>query len=133
MKYLLDTNICIHYLNGTSRTVREKLQSLTPRDIALCAIVKSELLAGACKSAVYDKVRSRLDLFFGHFVSLPFDDAAADIYGKVRSDLERAGMVIGPYDMQIASIAIAHDLTLVTNNTEEFSRIQNLHLEDWIE
>ncbi|HPJ40345.1 MAG TPA: type II toxin-antitoxin system VapC family toxin [Spirochaetota bacterium] len=132
MKYLLDTNICIHYLNGTSLSVRERLQTLSPRDIALCAVVKSELLAGAYKSAVYDKVRSRLDVFFHAFESLPFDDIAADIYGKVRSDLEQVGMVIGPYDMQIASIAIAHNLTLVTHNTREFSRIQNLRYENWV-
>jgi tRNA(fMet)-specific endonuclease VapC len=62
---------------------------------------------------------------------LPFDDAAADQYGAIRHDLESIGQVIGPLDIQIAAIALAHGCTLVTHNTAEFSRVQGLRFEDW--
>lgn len=70
-------------------------------------------------------------VFCSLFVSLPFDDRAAEIYGQVRSELEKQGKLIGPNDLLIASIAIAHSVTLITHNTSEFSRISNLKIEDW--
>jgi tRNA(fMet)-specific endonuclease VapC len=63
--------------------------------------------------------------------NLPFDDFAAEIYGRIRAELEAAGMLIGPYDMMIAAIALANDLTLVTHNTREFGRVAGLKIEDW--
>lgn len=65
------------------------------------------------------------------FVSLPFDDGCTEIYGGVRTNLERAGTPIRPYDLQIASIAIANNLILVTHNVDEFQRITELKIEDW--
>lgn len=129
--YLLDTNVCIRYLNGKSDAVIKRMRELSPDSIFLCSVVKSELLAGAYKSTSSKKILSRLMYFFEMFSSYPFDDAAADIYGKVRSVLESKGLIIGPYDLQIASIALVHDLVLVTNNTKEFKRISGLKLEDW--
>jgi tRNA(fMet)-specific endonuclease VapC len=69
--------------------------------------------------------------FLQQFVSMPFDDAAAMVYGTIRANLAKAGTPIGPNDLQIAAIALANELTLVTHNTREFSRIQGLKLEDW--
>ena len=66
-------------------------------------------------------------------ISFPFDDAAALIYGEVRAKLSQAGRLIGPYDLQIAAIALANRLILVTHNTEEFSRVGGLKLKDWEE
>jgi tRNA(fMet)-specific endonuclease VapC len=73
----------------------------------------------------------KLNAFVSPFASLPFDDQGARICAEVRSQLERAGTVIGPHDLQIAAIALQHGLTLVTHNTREFSRISGLKLEDW--
>jgi tRNA(fMet)-specific endonuclease VapC len=70
-------------------------------------------------------------LFFRQFISLPFDDSCAEIYGKVRTDLEKKGTSISSNDIQIASIALANDLILVTHNVREFSRIEGLKIEDW--
>jgi tRNA(fMet)-specific endonuclease VapC len=70
-------------------------------------------------------------LFLQQFVSLPFDDSCAEIYGKIRADLAMAGTPISSNDIQIASIALANHLTLVTHNIREFSRIEGLKLEDW--
>jgi tRNA(fMet)-specific endonuclease VapC len=64
------------------------------------------------------------------FLTIPFDDAAAEEYGKLRAYLS-AGDVIGPNDLMIAAIALAHSVTLVTHNTSEFSRAPGLMLEDW--
>ena len=69
--------------------------------------------------------------FFSRYRSLPFDDVAADVYGRIRAELESKGTPIGPNDLLIAAIAVANDLTLVTHNTNEFSRVTGLVLEDW--
>ena len=77
------------------------------------------------------KVLQRLQAFLGAFQSLPFDDAAAEAYGRLRAELARRGTPIGPNDLMIAAIALVHDLTLVTHNTAEFSRVSDLRFEDW--
>ncbi len=131
MTYLLDTNVCICYLNGRSESVKERFEALHPADIFLCSVVKSELLAGAYKSNNRQRTLEKLRLFFAPLQSLPFDDEAAVVYGQIRSNLERRGTPIGPYDLQIASIAIAKGLVLVTHNLREFGRVRGLILEDW--
>ncbi len=72
-----------------------------------------------------------MDKFLRRYMTLPFDDNAAQICGEIRADLARKGTPIGPYDVQIAAIALANNLTLVTHNTREFSRVPNLLLDDW--
>lgn len=131
MRYLLDTNACIKYINGDSESVKLKLQSYKPEDILLCSIVKSELLYGVLKSTNKAKNREKLELFFAPFDSLSFDDPCGVIYSEIRAALEKKGSIIGAYDMQIAAIAIHHNLTLITHNTKEFSRIGDLKIEDW--
>ncbi len=64
-------------------------------------------------------------------MSLPFDDDAAEVFARIRFHLESRGMVIGPYDLQIASIALVHQLTVVTHNVAEFGRVPGLTVEDW--
>ena len=71
--------------------------------------------------------------FFNRFISLPFDDTAAEIYGRIRSRLEKVGTPIGPNDLLIAAIAVANQITLITHNTAEFGRIEDLKIEDWEE
>jgi tRNA(fMet)-specific endonuclease VapC len=83
------------------------------------------------KSGNPTKNLQRLYLFVKPFISLPFDDKAAEIYGQIRNRLEQAGTPIGSNDLTIASIAIANNVILVTHNTGEFGRVDNLHLEDW--
>jgi len=70
--------------------------------------------------------------FLTLFQVVDFDLLSAEIFGKIRSSLEKKGNIIGPYDLQIASIAMARDFILVTNNTNEFSRIKSLKLENWV-
>jgi len=131
MTYLLDANTCINYLNGRSEPIRRRIESLRPDNLALCSVVKAELLFGAVKSGRSAENFAKLRRFFARFASLPFDDAAAEVYGRIRARLERAGSPIGPNDLLIAAIALAHQRTLVTHNQDEFGRIEELNLEDW--
>ena len=129
--YLLDTNTCIHLLNGSSEAVASQMQSLSPSEIALCSIVKAELLYGTRNSKRVEENLKLLDRFFTPLTSLPFDDRCAEEYGIIRAQLTAQGSPIGPNDLLIAAIARTHDVTLVTHNTKEFSRITGLRLTDW--
>jgi tRNA(fMet)-specific endonuclease VapC len=131
MTYLLDANTCIRYLNGRSLSVVTRVAATSPDQIVLCSVVKGEMWFGARRSADPAGNRARQDEFFAQFVTLSYDDAAADHYSRLRADLARIGKPIGPNDMMIAAIALAHELILVTHNTAEFSRIEGLSLEDW--
>lgn len=131
MKYLLDTNVCIRFLNGRSERIREQISIQDPLDIVLCSVVKAELFYGAMKSQNPQRNLAKQREFVDYFISLPFDDEAAIQYGKIRSELEKAGTPIGPNDTLIAAIAQANDLILVTHNLREFGRINDLQLEDW--
>jgi tRNA(fMet)-specific endonuclease VapC len=131
MNYLLDTNVCIRYLQGRLPSIREAIHSKSPKQIVICSIVRAELFFGAMKSNCPTETLAIQRQFIDHFPTLSFDDEAALIFGKIRADLQRQGQPIGPYDLQIAAIALANDLTLVTHNTREFSRIDKLRLTDW--
>ncbi|PMB53139.1 VapC toxin family PIN domain ribonuclease [Fischerella thermalis CCMEE 5201] len=131
MNYLLDTNTCIRYLNRKSISIYNRLNLLSPRDIFLCDVVKFELYYGAYRSSRQQENLETLRVFFSEFVSLPFDSQAAAICGYIRSQLTKQGTPIGAYDLQIAAIALANDLTLVTHNVAEFSRVDELKIEDW--
>lgn len=131
MIYLLDTNVCIKYLNGQSDKIVKKISFLSPDDIVICSVVRAELFAGAYKSKSFQKTYKKLITFLNVFPSLPFSDEDSDIFGNIRAELEKKGQPIGPLDLQIASIALSNNLVLVTHNTKEFSRIKKLKIEDW--
>ncbi|WP_071188345.1 type II toxin-antitoxin system VapC family toxin [Trichormus sp. NMC-1] len=131
MKYLLDSNVCIQYLNKRSEKIIQRLQDLSDIDIVVCSIVKAELFYGAMRTHNPAKTMQKQQEFLNRFISLKFDDECAVIYGEIRSKLAAKGTPIGNNDLHIAAIAIANNLTLITHNTREFSRIDNLKLEDW--
>ena len=131
MIYLLDTNVCVRYLNGRSPAIKRRLEETDPNSIALCSVVKGELLFGAVKSQVPVATMSRLMQFMSAFESYPFDDRCAEVYARIRADLEKRGLPIGPNDTLIAATAIARQATVVTANTREFARIDGLRWEDW--
>ena len=131
MRYLLDTNTCIRYINGRAPRIREFMRTIADTDIAISTVTMGEMYAGSAKSQHPQHSRTRQDAFFMRFVSLSFDEAAADEFGRIKAHLELAGTPIGPYDMQIAAIALVHGLIVVTHNTKEFSRIHWLKVEDW--
>lgn len=131
MKYLLDTNVCIVYLKGQNTNLRTRLESCPVEDLVICSVVRFELRYGALKSQRVTENLRQQELFLSQFPSLPFDDQAAEYCGQIRTELEMKGMPIGGYDLQIAAIAVANGLTLITHNVREFGRIQGLNFEDW--
>ena len=129
--YLLDTNACIHLLRNTSPHLLHRSRQHDPSEIKLCSVVRAELLYGAHRSSQREANMALLERFFAPFESIPFDDESAGHYGQIRFGLEKAGKTIGPNDLMIASIARSRDLVLVTHNTDEFSRVPDLRIEDW--
>ncbi|MDP1636287.1 MAG: type II toxin-antitoxin system VapC family toxin [Gallionellaceae bacterium] len=131
MIYLLDTNVCIHLLNEKHSRVTQNFRQHSPADIVLCSVVKAELLYGARRSQRMESNLQLLKAFFAPLQSLPFDDECAEHFGQIHADLLNQGKPIGPNDTLIAAIARAHDATLVTHNTAEFSRVAGLRMADW--
>ena len=131
MLFLPDTNVWIRHLNPAPSVVKARLAAFPPSQITLCDVVKAELYYGAFKSARCEANLALLKVLFSGFGSFSFDGEAARIFGELRAELARKGTPVGPYDLQIAAIALANNCTLVSHNTDEFSRISGLNLEDW--
>ena len=131
MKYLLDTDICVFLLSGREPKVHLWMQAVPPTDIAISSVTQGEMYSGAARSQQPVRTRETQFDFFLRYASLPFDDAAATVYGMIDGYLKNRGIAIGPLDTQIAAIAMAHSLTVVTHNTKHFSRIPELQIEDW--
>jgi tRNA(fMet)-specific endonuclease VapC len=129
--FLLDTNTCVAYLRNRNPLVVQRMQARRPDEIRLCSVVQAELYYGAYHSPKPSANLALLARFLPQFLSLPFDDVAAEVYGRIRADLAAKGTPIGPNDLLIAAIAIANHCTLVTHNTMEFSRVTGLPLDDW--
>lgn len=133
MIYMLDTNICIYAIKHKPEKVFQKLQEIDPEDVCVSSVTYAELVHGVEKSAAVEKNRLALSLLLANIEIMDFDVNAADCYGKIRADLEKKGKPIGPLDMMIAGHAQSLDLTIVTNNVKEFSRVENLKIENWVE
>jgi tRNA(fMet)-specific endonuclease VapC len=133
MQYLLDTNICIYLIKQKPPKVLARFQTLALSDIGISSITVAELEYGVYKSQQQGGNRSALMQFLMPLEIVEFDQAAAKIYGLIRSDLESRGLVIGSMDMLIAAHAMSLGVILVSNNLREFSRIANLYLENWAE
>jgi len=131
MKYSLDTNACIRAINRRSLAIRRKILSVPTRDIIVCSIVRGELAYGAAKSQTPGASAAKQQKFLKPYATLPFDDQAAQEYGRIRAHLTAAGTPIGAYDMQIAAIAVVHGLIVITHNTKEYNRIPWVEIEDW--
>ncbi len=127
MIYLLDTNTWIVYLRQTDPVLVQKIQRTNPADIRLCSVVLGELFYGAFHGAPAHQPHNLglLAQLRASFLSVAFDDAAAEEYGRIRADLAAGGMLI-------AAVARFHRFVLVTHNTAEFSRVSGLTLEDWL-
>jgi tRNA(fMet)-specific endonuclease VapC len=131
MQYLLDTNICIYIIKKKPQKVLDKFQTLAISDVGVSLITVAELEYGVAKSQQQEKNRASLTQFLLPLEIVEFNQAAATIYGSIRSDLESRGVIIGAMDLLIAAHALSLGVTLVTNNIREFSRIPALLLENW--
>lgn len=131
MKYMLDTNICIYAIKHKPDIVIKKFLSHDPEEICISAITYAELMHGVEKSMAVEKNRVAMSLFLSPITILQFDERAAEEYGRIKAELEKKGIPIGPMDTLIAGHARSSGLILVTNNTREFSRVTGLAVEDW--
>lgn len=131
MNYYLDTDICIFALRGKFPAIQEWIKSFSPDKIKIHSIVKAELLLGALKSPNSKRVQEIIERFLEPFEVIPFSNQCALVYSNIRYHLEKAGQIIGPNDLLIASSVLANQGTLVTHNIKEYSRIRNLKIQDW--
>ncbi len=131
MLLLPDSNVWIRLIKGKSPSLIARWRGNAAEDLAVCAIVKGELWHGAHKYENPDRRRAVVDFWLAPYQSLPFDDAAAHHYADIRHHLESRGEVIGPNDLKIAAICLAHDVTPVSANVGEFRRVPGLRVEDW--
>jgi len=132
--YLLDTNACLALINGHPPAVRARLQKATAAGshVLVSSIALFELWYGVAKSSKQEFNRKRLEAFVsGPVLVLPFDDADSRAAGAARAALESSGKPIGAYDVLMAGQALRHQLTLVTANVSEFSRVKGLIWQDW--
>lgn len=129
--YLLDTNIISYWMRGDQRLI-ERIKSVSPGDLSLSAITMAEIYYGIEKSPVKKMARrAKIERICSQLEIYPFDEPAAAKYGPIRAKLEKQGTIISEQDLQIAAIAMANRLCVVTHNTKEFSRIDKLQVEDW--
>jgi tRNA(fMet)-specific endonuclease VapC len=129
---LLDTNTCIYFLNRTSERLINRFKELSPSQIRLPSITVAELYYGAEKSKARSRNQERVKQFVSVFQIVPFGEKACGTYAKIRCALEKSGKPIGPMDLLIASISLAHNFMLVTNNVREFKRVKQLKMENWL-
>ena len=133
MRYMLDTNICIYVIKHKPEKVFQKLESIDPRDVCISSVTYAELICGVEKSSEVERNRVALSLLLSNIEIVSFDVDAANAYGKIRADLESKGTPIGPLDTMIAGHAVSLGCTIVTNNTREFSRVNDLKIDNWAE
>lgn len=122
MRYLLDTNCCIYLFSGTHPALIRRVSETAQGEIVLSAITYAELILGSNRGRLPDS--TALQLLVAQMPVLPFDDAAADIYGSL--PFKR-----GSFDRLIAAHALSLDLTFVTHNVADFDDVPDLKVEDW--
>ena len=133
MKYLLDTNMCIYAMKHHAPVLR-RMQLAKQDGLCVSAIVAAELAFGVARSAPEHREKNQLSLkrFLGAIPVQPWPSEAIWLYGSMRQSLKQAGTPIGELDLLIAAHAQVNALTLVSNNTREFERIEGLKLENWV-
>jgi tRNA(fMet)-specific endonuclease VapC len=134
VNYLLDTNVCIALINGSSTKVRSRFIQAVHRhaELTTSLIVAHELWYGVAKSQQVARNANALTVFLSREVALlDYSEQDAQAAGEIRAELERQGQRIGEYDTLIAGQAFSRNLVLVTANTREFGRVKGLIVEDW--
>lgn len=132
MRYLLDTDTCIHLLRGQPEVVAQAA-NCNPSQLAISAVTRYELLYGVerCPPAWRKKEGKKVQLLLDHLFLLSFTGETAAHAANIRAALDAAGHPIGPMDVLIAATALENGLSLVTNNLAEFGRVPGLSCFTW--
>ncbi|MDZ4779513.1 MAG: type II toxin-antitoxin system VapC family toxin [Planctomycetia bacterium] len=131
MKFLLDTDICSAVMRRPA-ALSHRFFQYGMENIAISTVTLAELSAGAYQRADPQRLLRLIDDLRSEIRVLAFDAQAAEVYGYHCGRLARRGLTAPQFDLMIAAVALAHDLTLVTHNTADFERIPNLRIEDWL-
>lgn len=131
MNFLLDTDTCSAHLKRPAGLMHRFVQHAG--GLCIPTVVLAELYTWAYNRNNWAEAVQRIqnDLLID-VVVLDFDSACANQFGAVRAQLLQVGVSVSRMDLLIASVALVHDLTLVTHNTADFRNIPNLRLEDWL-
>ena len=132
MRYLLDTDTASYSIRGSFPTLDARFAKVAARDMAISVITRAELLFGLEKRGNPRGLARVVHAFLDRMTILPWDNAAADTFAKVRAQLEKQGTPIGLADTMIGAHALALKVTLVTNNLRHFQNVRGLTLENWI-
>ncbi len=132
MRYLLDTNTCIHLIKHHPPEFWRKLSVIPVGQVGLSSCVLAELWYGIEQSARRAENEAALEDFLDYVEVLDWPAQAAPIYGRLRATLKRQGTPIGAMDLMIAAHALVVDATLVTDNLQEFQRVPGLRVENWM-
>ena len=130
MSFLLDTNICSEHLRKPAGLSHRFIQHAGR--LSIPTIVLGELLAWAYRRPNPDVLLRLIEELQADIHVLPYDEACAQQFGRLRGALIRQGTSVSTVDLMIASVAIVHDLTVVTHNTADFQRIPGIRLADWL-
>jgi tRNA(fMet)-specific endonuclease VapC len=130
MKYLLDTNICIYFLNQ-NQSITEKISKISVDDMAISIITIAELQFGAFNSNKTKENLERIKYLRNIMKTINLNTAITEEYAKIKSSLRKSGNLIDDFDILIGSTAIVNNLILVTNNQRHFNRMDNLLTENW--
>jgi tRNA(fMet)-specific endonuclease VapC len=129
---MLDTNICIAIIKQKPKDILQKFSAYQVGDICISSVTLPDLRYGVAKSKYQEKNQAALDEFILPLEVVDFDEPATMYYGTLRASLEKQGTPIGALDMMIAAHALSLNVSLVTSNTKEFSRVLGLQVIDWI-
>ena len=129
--YCLDTNIVIYYQNNIKKIV-DKLLSCDPDSLCITHISRAELFYGAYKSLKIEQNLNTQQEFCAEIKILNSSEKSDKIFGELKARMNKSGKVVADLDLLIASICLANDLILVTNNTKHFQNIEGLKLENWM-
>ena len=132
IRYLLDTNICIYLIKKHPPEVLARFQQVQLKQLHISTITVFELYFGIEKNNSQPRNLAALENFIAPLTLVDFSVEAAKKAAKIRSALQKQGTPIGAYDVQIAAIAVAENMTLLTNNVREFERVKGLKLENWV-
>lgn len=130
-RYLLDTNICAYFLNGKFN-LETKIDKVGIENCLVSEITIAELKYGVEKSTLKEKNKKTLEIFQSKFDIIPMFPCL-DIYAKEKTRLKTKGKILDDFDLLIGSTAIFNNLILVTKNTSDFDRLENIEIEDWTE
>ncbi len=132
VRYLLDTNICIYIAKHNPPAVRARFERHSANELAMSVVTLGELRHGAEKSQAREKALATLHRLEASIQVTPLTETAGQHYGQIRAALENSGQPIGNNDLWIAAHARSEGWILVTNNEREFSRVEELQVENWV-